>query len=837
MLRWTALLAVCVGTWVGWGASASFAQPVPAPTPAVDDREDEGRVTLPLGLWQRLADELRVTEAVRRLPKTPYAALSRSLAGAFRRGLLSATLDVHFEVFADEGYVTVPVLGAAASLETVLVNGEPGTLRSDGSSYLLGVSRPGRYHVQVRFYLGETQDRFARQLRIELPPAGPTRFALHVQERDIEPRLGHGVLTAQRPDGDGTAVEGHLDATGVLDLSWTRRLTHREAGDARTECVTNALFTVREAMVSGIAAFDIAVLEGETDRFDLRLPSGVEVVKVAGSALLQWHTDEDEDGARLSLLLRHLVSDRIDATVHFQYPVTVGAPVPLQLPLPPADVPLTGAAGVQAPTGLDVQVAAAGKATPVDLRELPPELTRLTPSPLLHGFRFTEAPATLLTVARHREVALTDTIVDELECSTMLLEDGAEVTKLRLHVRNNARQYLGLRLPEGAVLTHSLVDGHPVRPARVGEGAEAGLLLPLRQSEKLAPGEDRFHLVRPGETLGDIAYLYYSNPHLWRRILEANDDQMSNDADVFVGMSLRIPTDPGVTHEESRFVIELAYQLAHAPLGDWGSAHVGLPEIDVDVMKVLWHLYLPGALVPLHFDGNLTQYSAVRYDLFRRARDYLERVFRPASVYAGGSYRSILDQRKGIYHAEADKRQTGSAALASFPLVGERYRFKRILAGRDAPEVTVWYLASWLAELARWAALAMAFALTWLALARRRWWVWGLAAVGAAGLLVAAHYILGVHRRLLWGADLALLVAVVRLWGGPVWGGLKRRLRAPWELFQGLAWRHLVPLVGALALLRFLLRFPPLLAFGALVGLFIAWRQGLRLARQEESHA
>ena len=830
-------------------AAMLLSSPGPVTAQFLDEPASEaepGRVALPLSLWARLVEAVSRPPDPGPPPAAPFSTLARTLEGSFERGLLHGTLEVRLRILVDHGYLAVPVLDGSASLERVEVNGEEGSLRRKDGVYVLGVERSGAYDVRVSFYLGKQQDRFARQLRLSLPPAGPTRFSVHLPEQDIEPRLAAGVITERRPSAEGTQVEGYLDATGGFDLSWARRLTHRGGGRARTECVANALFTVHEAMVSGVAVFGISVLEGETDRVDLRLPPGLEVVRVEGDAILQWHTEDKAgdaegasgDGPRLSLLLRHLVADRIDARVHFQYPVDVDAPVPLRLPLPESGVPLTGAAGVQAPTGLDVRVTSPGKAEVIDLRELPGELVRLTPSPLLLGFRFGEQPGTELAIARHAQVKLTGTIVDELESSTVLLEDGTEVTKLRLHVRNNSRQYLAVRLPPGAVLTHSLVDGHPVRPARAdpadgGDGTTRGeaagrLLFPLRQSEKVAPGEERWHVVRYGENLGDIAYTYYSNPQLWRRILEANRNQMDTDADLTPGMSLRIPTDPGVAVEESHFIIELAYKRRGEPLGAWGRVDVGLPELDVDAMKVLWHLYLPHAVTPLRFDANLTQYTSVRYDLFRRVRDFLRSGLGIGTAQAGARYRSILDQRKGIYQAEAERRRTSGAALSGFPLVGERYRFKRILAGKEPPAVTVWFVASSIGELARWLALGLAFLFGYLALRRRRWWSWGVLALVTGALVFAAHYVLGMHRLVVWGLDLALVAAILRLRGGALWRRWTRRLSSPWTVVRAFTVRNVASLVALLALLRFLLRFPAFLSLGGLVALFVAWRLALR---------
>jgi nucleoid-associated protein YgaU len=49
------------------------------------------------------------------------------------------------------------------------------------------------------------------------------------------------------------------------------------------------------------------------------------------------------------------------------------------------------------------------------------------------------------------------------------------------------------------------------------------------------------HKVKSGETLSKIAQHWYDDRNLWRRILEANHDQIANPNVIFPGQVLRIP--------------------------------------------------------------------------------------------------------------------------------------------------------------------------------------------------------------------------------------------------------------------------------------------------------
>jgi nucleoid-associated protein YgaU len=795
---------------------------------AADAAETGGKIELPLSRYEEMLDQVEA-EDVAAPPEIPVARLERRIDGVFSKGLFRGQLVERFEVLEAKGHVRVPVLDGEVSLAEVSLDGKRTSLLREGDMYTLGVGEAGVHEVRLVFYAGENQERFARRLSFALPEGGVTSLKVVVPESDIEAELGAGALVRTTQVQGGTLLEGYLDSEGRVDLSWTRRATHKGDQKTRMEARINTLFTIGEASVTGESQLDYTVLEGETDVVALDLPSGVEVLAVEGEPVLQWRT-EGGSGGKLVVLLRYLVADKIEFKVRFQLPASDAGGTKLAQPLPTADVPFSGAAGVIGPAGLDVRPDRVENAAALEPGDYPPELAALSGSPLLYGFSFTRAPSIGVTAARRSEVALTSTLVEELQASTVLAADGFEVTKTKLKIRNNTREFLAVRLPAGAQLTHCLVEGEPVRPAR-GEGG--ALLVPLRQSERLGDGSRREHKVRPGETLSDIANLYYSDPGKWPLILSANPGELSSPAGVTSGQTLQIPAAADVVFEESSFVVEMAYKVKRDPLGALGRVGVSLPALDVDTMRVTWHVYFPTSLEPVGFDANLTQYSAIRYDLFTRIRDFLYDALAVRDAWAGEKYENILAQRKVIYRDEAVSQAQDEAIRTEFPLVGAQYRFKRILLGRETPSITVTYLDRDWDALLKLAALVAAFAATTALLYRfRSLRVVIIAAVALVALLVVAHFVLGVHRRLLWGADLAMIAALLRARGGPLRERAAELLAAPWRFVEILSVRNLLFMVGALAAISFVIVFPLLTSATAAAVMLVLWVRHSRAAKE-----
>jgi hypothetical protein len=791
-----------------------------APAAPKPDEPGEGRgtVTLPLTRWRALDDELHAPPKKAR--DAPFLWVKRRVEGRFRKGLWTGRLVATFDVMGD-GPVHVPILDARAIVGDVTLDKKPASILEDGALYALPMERPGRHELTVDFHWGRETQRFTRTLHLSLPEGGPVAIQARIAETGITPTLGSGAITSVAEQDGETVIAGHLDGSGELLLSWKLRDPDEAPGDAKGDAKLDArehtLFHIADALVTGRSAIEIQVVEGEVDTIELALPRGVEVIRVEGDAVLQWHTvAAAEEHRGLVVLLRHRVADATKLRVDFQLSSEPGSPIVLVMPMPGSGA--TGSIGVTGPPGLKLDVKQTEGALPLSARDIPEELAALANGPVLFGYRIAGEPRVVLAASPLPELELARTTVDELSASTVLQEDGAERTKVALRIRNDGRQYVELALPAGARPVRSFIDGREVRPALLGQR----LLLPLRQSERLEEDQARIHVVRPGETLSDVANLYYSDPSAWQRILAKNRAIVDSNGALSRGMRLEIPpaTDADA---ETFFVIEVAYERAAPALGALGVATLRLPGLDVDTTKAVWHVYLPGSHEPLSFGGNLTQSSRIKYDVLRRFKWYFLDALSPTSAYAGGEYQSILEKRRAIYNDEATKEGESFGALTTFPLVGEQYRFRRILLGREVAEIRVWYASNSLLSAGRLLALALVFTAALLALQKRArpWWI----ALGAVllSLLVAAHFVPGLHRRIVWGLDFALLAAVISQMR-PRAARLARAVaRAPWLLLRMATFRRLIALLGFAWLLGELLRRPMLLSLAALALLSIAW--------------
>jgi LysM repeat protein len=786
---------------------------------------EKGTVELPLVTWEQMVDKIE-NSTLRPSPTQSFCPISRSIVGKVRKGLFKGTLTTQFVVF-DSVSSRIPVIDGNATLGDVVLNGSRTSLYRENDMFTIGITKPGMYTLISDIIIGKEVDRFDRQLTCMLPDGGPTRVSIEIPEKNIDPVLNNGALVSISEVPDGTRFEGNLNAGGKLDLTWTRKLSHDVNSRFQSELSMYTLFTVQEALISGQTQCNVSIIDGETDRIDLLLPDNIEITGVSGDAVLQWRTDRAQAN-RLSVLLRHLVQDQVSMTISFQLPVRNEQAIEMESPYPDSGTVYNSVTGVLSAGGLDVQVKNPGTASQIDIRDLPQELTSMTTSPLLFGFTSSENTSITIAIARNKDVALTGTIIDDLQASTIITQDGQEITKMKLRIRNNNRQYLKLTLPADAYLTHSLIDGMPLRPALSKEKEQDVLLFPLQQSEAIHARNHQYHTVQPGETLSDIAELYYSDPSKASFILENNQDVIANDNDIQAGQPLYIPQQSAIKIRESSFIIELAYKIpSRKEIGSFGKRSIRLASLDIETVQSLWYLYFPNDLDIISVSSNMKQLTAVRYNIFIRARDFLRNAL-VKNAWAGGNYYSnILVQRKAIYKADYAKKSREESVTTSFPLVGSKYRFRRNLSGTETPYISILYMPAWISISMHWIGFALSVILVLFLLKNiknKKKFIHGI--VYSIVLLLIGFYIQGMYRRLLWGVDCALLITIFRL----IWPGLIANFRSvlqmPWSISKVVTWLNIVIIIALSLVLGFILSFPMFLSSTLLI-LLIIWKRYL----------
>lgn len=809
--------------------------------PAAAAQESKGEIQVPLAEVERLHSEIE------RLTKTQGAPpalqiLSRRFVGEFAQGQLDGTLTVRIRAAAPH-LKPIPLVTRSVAISAAKVDGRDAMpLPIAGGGVGLIANTAGEHTLQLSFSSGRKEERFQRQVVLPFGAAAQTKVELAIDESDIDVNVD-GVLLEQRKRSrtGGTVVLAVLNVAHNPKIVWRRQLTHAEREAPVLEATVHTLVTPRIDLVRTESRLRFRILRGEADRVRVAVPPGVEVSHVSGPAVLQWVTEREGDSGRtLVVLFKHLIDRGTDVNIKTQAPVVDDKTVHVRPMAPLAATVRSGLLAIAGRAGFELETTAEG-AVEMSPSELPQSVIEMTQDPLLQAFTYEDkTPQLTLAMKQNETLSLTQALVDDLEAATVMTETGALVTKVRLKVRNTSQQHLRMRIPQDAEVTHALIDGTPFTPGKGVETEGAAfidLLIPLRQSEKVA---QRRHVVGYGETLGEISLRYFNRTSRWQDILVANG--MAHPSDSQPGQVLIIPPDKdGQTHTESAFTLEVAYRTPAKALALFGRRDLTLPKLDLPVMRVAWHVYLPLAIEPLRFESNLQQLDGVRYDPLRRVRQFFDAALRVRGAWAGGvGYENILRARKRIFRAES--RQQAQEALSDFPLAGERTRFRRVLLRDDEARIALTYAQKDALPLVQ----ALAFLLTAFvvfALGRKVRRQGGRRALLSAEaalfggvtacLLFVAMMVLGTHRAMLLGANAGLLAMLLPHAVVAVKQRTLNLASVPVDLGRWLRGRTVFKLVALCVAFFLVLSFPLLLStFTLVVLLTVAWRKG-----SEVSHA
>jgi hypothetical protein len=339
----------------------------------------------------------------------------------------------------------------------------------------------------------------------------------------------HGSLKASAKATNMVPVEPaqhrRVDSFGApVPLAFAWRWRGRDVGvdfaiEARKPKVTcDARYTLQavEARVDVRAALAYNVEFTGVESFRFRVPKAlVERIKRVDAPNLREfkHADDpkpekegDPETATYTVTLQGPALGEVPVTVEFAevFPsaLKVNESRPVRVPaLTPLDVERsrTHVAIRKAPT---IKVAASSPDyEEIDATELPAALRSEETFLALRRF---EAPASfLLGLTKHEYQPVADIVVRHMHLRTVVRDEESATTNAFFEILNNNRQFLALRLPDGASVLDLMVEGKPKKP-RIGGGGVLLVQLPtgLKKDQTFRVGLAYTHRVT---TSGGIA--------------------------------------------------------------------------------------------------------------------------------------------------------------------------------------------------------------------------------------------------------------------------------------------------------------------------------------------
>lgn len=466
------------------------------------------------------------TVAAIHLPPTDQATFSWSEAlPEAAQEKLRANAEVYHVVRADEGVVQIAarvafqvtrgatnVLQAALPAGVVVnqVFGEGVTdwrVRKQQGRQLLTVyldrdlKGDYRYRIDYELLIGSQGD---REVPVELPLVvlgqvhrqrgmlaliSGSELSMQPKQETGMTKVGENQLPAwvrqDLPPGGRSQTVAHTYKYVEEDAKLAVRLAPPERKRGKFDAVVDTLYSVGDGVMKASATVEIAIKSGKLMDLDMNLPREINLLSVTAPSLRDHKVSGDEGEGQL---LRLMFTQEMEGTLRVEIAyerVLQGGQEQVSLPaihVNEADME-QGHLAVEALTAVEVQTAKAERVLPLDVQELPRQLTLRTTNPILLAYKYVHAEPPfdlVLEVKHHAEMQVQVAAIDQADYQTLYTEHGLALSRVVYHLRNRRKQFLKVELPRGSELWSAMLSGNPVKPAR-GERDEV-VLVPLLKS-------------------------------------------------------------------------------------------------------------------------------------------------------------------------------------------------------------------------------------------------------------------------------------------------------------------------------------------------------------------
>jgi hypothetical protein len=349
----------------------------------------------------------------------------------------------------------------------------------DNGGYRAILSGPGAFSLAITWASPVVSEPGRAWVQLPAIGAGSVRATIDAPGDSPDVRVDPGLVTSRSSAAGRGLVEAILSPLAPGRVSWSSRETPASVPVRALRLLSEVktLVTIGETDLRLTSLFDVTVVQGTAQTFDVRLPAGCEVRTVSGATI---DVVAEQPG-----LARLTVADperrRHQFLVALERSTTdTAAAGEMSLPWLDQAQRESGEIAVEGIGALELAVEDRPALTRIDTGEVTSALQSLAREPLLAAYRYqrrTGAPATLaLSVTRFPAAPVLTAIVERAVATTLVSTEGRVLTEVSLTVKNQAHPFLKVELPPGASLLSAEVAGTPVKPARGADGSRVPLL-------------------------------------------------------------------------------------------------------------------------------------------------------------------------------------------------------------------------------------------------------------------------------------------------------------------------------------------------------------------------
>jgi hypothetical protein len=502
-------------------------------------------------------------------------------------------------------------------------------------------------------------------------------------------------------EGNTTTISAVIMPGYSISVRWRKKVAIAEKIPPKLYCEVYHLISIEDDALKIDSDINYNILHSEVDQVRLVVPDGMNVLSVTGEGVGEWMEVEQEGRRVIMVPFTYGKKGAVAVRVRSEIPHTETGLANAFSGLEVLDtVRETGFLGIELNTSAEVIVAENDGLEIVAVQKLPVQLINKSAKPLILGFKYLKHPYSLvLDIKKHEKIAVPVATINSANVVTLFTEDGKVVHRLVYQVRNSAKQFLEIRIPDQADVWSVFVGNEPVESSINSEGK---LLVPMIRSRSV-------------------------------------DNRLDT------------------------FPVEVIYCMVEDRFSWFGTRESMLPAVDLLISQLIWSVYLPNDYSYHHFASTLEKEEIIRgLNVFGAAhRQYDERAMKEVSEITVDVHEPYADELKQVYKGkdigstfrnipmqeeqvvsqlnaelefggrleglrelpQASVAGTGATGILPIhiqvPVGGQVYRFaKTIVKSEDPLDFRVVYSRSWVRGLLKWIIAVLVLLVLFLILRR-----------------------------------------------------------------------------------------------------------------------
>ena len=656
-------------------------------TPAHTVRE--GDVVLTRKEFQKLVNQMKPPADPDAKPPFDYLVTKAIYSGKMENNNTAFTGTFTVHVLKKNTYLKIPLLSQNIALQDVQVDGKQALVVSERSYHNVVLSKSGEYVVTASFSLKSSLDKGPQKIDLPIQQTPITVLKLELPLKDIDVEIPQAQQVVTRIKENATIVSAVISPGRAISVRWRKKVAVTEKIPPKLYSEVYNLISIEDDALKISTDINYTILHSEVDGVRLSIPDNMNILSVSGEGVGEWQ-ETAKQGRRLII-------------IPFTYGQKGTVPVRVTAETPLSETGLanvfsgiqvletvreTGHIGIILNTSAEVIAAESQGLEKIAPQKLPAQLINRSAKPLIMGFKYLKHPYSLvLDIKKHEKIAVPVATINSANIVTLFTQDGKVVHRLVYQIRNSAKQFLEIQLPERADVWSVLVGSEPVESSINAQGK---LLVPLIRSRS-------------------------------------------------------------VNNRLDTFPVEVIFCMAEDRFSWSGSRESTLPAVDLLISQLIWSVYLPNDYSYLYFESTLEKEEIIRgLNVFRSTqRQYNERAMKEVSrlgkiesdkmsrdrlrgVYKGKDYKSefrnvplqeeqissqvaaeleFSGRLEGL--AQQDRPQGAVSGGAGgtgilpiqiqIPTAGQVYRFAKTIVKTEDPLImSVVYTQNWLFKTARW---------------------------------------------------------------------------------------------------------------------------------------